>query len=473
MMSQKCVIKKVIWAFFVLAMCTFLTFFMSSFLENAFCDLGVLAKILIPVVLFIILGIVSFCLQSFGVPLIKDLKVHKAIYVIVPCIIFMAALGVSQYYFEIKAGIYESCPALDTFFNTGRAFNVYDFGIVGLYDGGLNFFGKLLGRTIFTISIYNRVILFLSAGLLYLSVRNFIKNNIASNMFAVLFLFGEPVLKRCLYIDITALYVFFCSIFLFALSVAFDYRRKNENMIKQCISLVFVILLLALLIFFEQSSIIFLVPALGVFFSGYPQESKKMYWIVSSVATVLTLAVVFVFILINVIQPLEFIFEIYDLLSMSTYATTVLVLSILGFIGAYGLWHQKLYYVFPLVLVAFYMFFGTYSENNLDNYFNLFVCFCFYAALGVSTLPQFPHIDMEEETEASLEMSVEDVKEEEEIQSIKEINEKLNQVDLEFVPLTFKQPKKKEKKTQGYAYEPSEDEMKYDIEVSEDDDFDI
>ena len=54
-----------------------------------------------------------------------------------------------------------------------------------------------------------------------------------------------------------------------------------------------------------------------------------------------------------------------------------------------------------------------------------------------------------------------------------EENEKLNKVQAGFVPLTFKGPKAREKKTFDFDYEPTFEQMKYDVTVSDDDDFDI
>ena len=56
---------------------------------------------------------------------------------------------------------------------------------------------------------------------------------------------------------------------------------------------------------------------------------------------------------------------------------------------------------------------------------------------------------------------------------IKEMNKKLNQVEAGFVPLSFKQPKRQEKKVVDFAFEPTLAQMKYDIIVDDDDDFDI
>lgn len=129
-----------------------------------------------------------------------------------------------------------------------------------------------------------------------------------------------------------------------------------------------------------------------------------------------------------------------------------------------------------------------------------FLCFALYAALGIGLLDDSEYVEtieiegevskpslgknttesrdipketIEEATEGTAESTVVDKKEQEEIASIKEINAKLNRVEAGFVPLEFKKPKAREKKTFEYAYEPTIDEMKYDIEVSDDDDFDI
>lgn len=495
MMSQKCVGKRIIWAFFMVVLCTFLTFFLSNFMEKSFGNIEVMHRVALPVLLFLLLGIVSFCLQNFFVPLVKNISIPLAVKIVIPCVIAIIGLCFGHFYYVsninsvIQTGVYEY------FSNAGNVYVESNFSIKGIYDGGLSLICMLLGYTVFSISIYQRIFVVISAILLYFAVKNFTKREVAADLFLALFLFGKPVLDFTVKPDATVIYMLLVSLFLLALSVVFMYRKRANTYIWQIISFIVLLALFALLVYLEQNSIILGFLIIAICFSGYNVLPKKVYWISSVVGDVLVYAIVGVYILLGEIVLSQFIFSPYFIDSITTMGTTLLVLNILGFVGIYGIWHQKLYYIFPFVVAIYYFGFGTSYISGVSNEFVLFLCFVFYAVLGLGMLEAMPMADIDETKEIDTEKVEETVlveenlpdkesvveetitKEEqenlEEIKVIKEMNEKLNEAELEFIPMTFKRPKRTQKKAQDYAYEPTEEEMKFDIEVLEDDDFDV
>ncbi len=495
MMSQKCVGKRIIWAFFMVVLCTFLTFFLSNFMEKSFGDMEVIHRVALPVLLFLLLGIVSFCLQNFFVPLVKNISLPLAVKIVIPCLIVVAGVAFGHFYYLENVGSVIDTGIYEHFANVGNVYEEGGFSIKGIYEGGLSLMCMLLGYTVFSISIYQRLFVVISAIILYFVVKNFTRRDLAANLFLVLFLFGKTVLDFTVKPDATVVYMVLVSFFLLALSIAFVYRKEETKYIHQIVSFVVVIGLFALLVYFEQNSVVLGLVIIAVLFNGYDTLHKKIYWISSAIGVVLILGILGAYILLGEVVFTQFVFAPYFIDSITTMGTTLLILNILGFIGIYGIWHQKLYYIFPFVVSMYYLNFSTNDISGISNEFNLFLCFVFYAVLGLGMLEAMPMADIDETKEIDIEKSEETVlveenlpdkesvveetitKEEqenlEEIKVIKEMNEKLNEADLEFIPMTFKKPKRTEKKAPDYAYEPTEDKMKFDIEVSEDDDFDV
>ena len=58
MKSQSSVGKTIIWAVSMVVLCTFLSFFMSMFIGSAFPNMNIIYKGGIPVIVFVILGII-------------------------------------------------------------------------------------------------------------------------------------------------------------------------------------------------------------------------------------------------------------------------------------------------------------------------------------------------------------------------------------------------------------------------------
>lgn len=492
MMSQKCVGKRIIWAFFMVVLCTFLTFFLSNFMERSFENIEVLHRVALPVLLFLLLGIVSFCLQNFFVPLVKNITVSLPVKIILPCIIVVAGVVVHHiYYLGNVSALVTGTEAYEHFAFFGTIYEESGFSIKGIYEVGLSLLSALLGKIAFAISIYQRLCVVISAVLLYFTVKNFTKRDLAANLFLVLFLFGKPILDFTIIPDATVVYMVLVSLFLLALSVAFIYKKDEKKCIHQIVSFVVAIGLFALLVYLEQNSVILGLFIIAVLFSGYNANEKKTYWIFAATGVVFVLAILGAYVLLGEVVLTQFVFAPYFIDSITTSGTTLLVLNILGFIGIYGIWHQKLYYIFPFVGAMYYLNFGTNNISGISNEVNLFICFVFYAVLGLGMLEAMPMEEVEEtdEIEEIEEIGeIEEIEERpeetvlveedlsdtlEEIKVIKEMNEKLNEADLEFIPMTFKKPKRTEKKAPDYAYEPTEEEMKFDIEVSENDDFDV
>ena len=259
----------------------------------------------------------------------------------------------------------------------------------------------------------------------------------------------------------------------------------------------------------ETNSLIFAIPAILVSFSGKHIQDKRWYYILAVERMLLILITCMVVFALKPEIVLDFGFELPAINAVDLKVTALLILNVLGFLGVYGMWNQKLYYIIPALMSIYYMFVKTEFVSGVNGELCGFLCFVLYAALGIGLLDNFELVEEEDEEdeleenepiapiapmtpmapsvpiapsvpmaqESALTAKAEPVRtddtEQKEIDSIKAMNEKLNQVEAGFVPLTFKKPKRQEKKTYDYAYEPTVEEMKYDIEVSDDDDFDI
>ena len=194
----------------------------------------------------------------------------------------------------------------------------------------------------------------------------------------------------------------------------------------------------------------------------------------------------------NILLEFSFDFPVIDAIDMKS--TSLLVLNVIGFLGVYGMWNQKLYYVIPALMGIYFMFAKVEFGSGVHGEYLQFLCFALFAALGVGLLDNLEEDEDEEEidylddyleeepvlkakevpvTVPIKETPVVNKEEQKEIADIKALNEKLNKVQAGFVPLTFKGPKTREKKTFDFDYEPTIEQMKYDVAVSDDDDFDI
>ena len=153
--------------------------------------------------------------------------------------------------------------------------------------------------------------------------------------------------------------------------------------------------------------------------------------------------------------------------------------------GVYAMWKRRIHYIVPAFACVYFMFAEQDFMSGITSDLSLFLSFALFAALGMEALntvwededdeeeiPKEKAVAVEEEIPAEV-PPVNETPVNDEINAIKAMNEKLNQVDAGFVPMTFKKPKRQEKKSIDYAYEPTPAEMKYDIEVAENDDFDI
>ena len=495
MESQSSVGKRIIWAVSMVVLCTFLTFFMSMFCGSAFPELNIIYKAGIPALVLVALGVAGFSIQSFFMPFVNDLNIPDWIRKAMPILLIGLGILMGQFAYDEFAGEVLKNDIFNGFILDGVVYETTAFGFQSIYQSGLDLVTVLLGNTVFAVSCYNRFYLVLSAVLIYFSLKNICGGKtFAANLFLALFFLAKQSTEFSIIPDCTLVYLVLVSVFLLSVSLVYYFRTKTTNPIAQVISVFVMGCLFAILFICEANSLILALPAIVVSFSGKQKQDKRWYYILAVEGLLLILitsALVFV------LKPeflLNFSFELPTVEAVDLKTTTILVLNILGFLGVFGMWKQKLFYIIPGFLGIYFMFTTRDFVSGINGEFICFLCFAFYAALGVGLLDDSKPLEIEEKEETLEEefeeeeyeetiqttvkenvplVAVADKQVQDEIASIKAMNEKLNQVETGFVPLEFKKPKEREKKVVDYAYEPTVEEMKYDIEVSDDDDFDI
>ncbi len=487
MESQNSVAKKIIWVVSMIVLCTFLAFFMSMFLGSAFPDMNIIYKGMIPVLVFVALGLASYGIKNYLMPYLDDLDFPKVLKKVMPFLFLFLGLFVGQMYYdehsktEIVKAFYQS------FVSDGKFYQISGLNLESIYQGGLDFVCILLGNTIFAVGFYNKIYLAVIALFLFFALKNVTGQRLEGNLFILAFLLGQQVLSRSVYPDASLVYVLMVSLYVFILSCLYKYRVSGEKKYLQVFLIVLSVLMLCLLLFIETNSIVWVIPMLAVSFSGMGTQEKK-WCLLSGIVT--ALAVIVVCGAMFVLKPmllLDFGFEIPTIGHIGFDVTALLVLNLLGFMGIFGMWKAKLSYIIPAFMGIYFVFCKEPFASGISGDVCTLLCFALFAALGVGVLMQFSREEEEiclengEETKkedkvedgSTPETTVSDMANQEEIQNIQALNAKLNEVQAGFVPKTFAKPKRVEKKAPEYAYEPTPAEMKFDIEISDNDDFDI
>lgn len=494
MKSQSSVGKRIIWAVCMVVLCTFLTFFLSMFLGSAFPEMNLIYKTGIPVLVFVALGVISLGVQKFLLPFLNDLSVPQGLKKALPIVITGLGILMQQMYYDEHSGSMAETELFQSYAISGRIYDTAGFGFGSIYQSGLNILRVLFGNTVFSVSFLNRLLLLISAVLFYFAIKNITGKAVASNLFLVLFYFSGQTLNTMVKPEAGLIYLVMIAVFALNVSVVYHYRTRTTNFIAQIVSVFLMGCLFAVLFISESNSIIFALPAILVSFSGRTKQDTRWYYILAvecMILILITCAVVFI------LKPeivLNFGFELPVFQATDSKTTMLLVLNLLGFLGIYGMWNQRIFYVVPAFMGIYFIFATPDFASGITGETGAFLCFALYAALGVGLLDNSSEEEealdeevlSEEETpdesvkaDADSRMAKEipaakeEKKEQEEINTIKALNESLNKVQAGFVPKTFKQPKRQEKKSIDFAYEPTTEEMKYDIEVPENDDFDI
>lgn len=505
MESQSSVGKRIIWAVSMVVLCIFLTFFMSMFLGSAFPGLNIIYKAGIPTLVLVALGVAGFCLQSFFMPFLNDLNIPDWLKKILPVLLIGLGILMGQFSYDEFAGEVLKNDVYNGFLTTGVIYETTGVSFESIYQGGLDLVTILLGNTVFAVSCYNRIYLVVSAILIYFAIKNICDGKtFAANLFLVLFFIAKQTSELVIMPDCTLVYLVMVSVFLFSVSLVYYFRTKAINPIAQVISVFVMGCLFAALVICEANSLILALPAIAASFSGKKKQDTRWYYILAVEGLLLILitgALVFV------LKPemlLDFSFALPDIEAVDLKTTTILVLNILGFLSVFGMWKQKISYIVPAFVGIYFMFTTGDFVSGINGDFICFLCFVLYGALGVGLLDNSELPESEEKESATVDYLDEDFDEteyeepvsvqvqtmvqspvqpavqtpvqpqvQEEIAAIKAMNEKLNRVETGFVPLEFKKPKEREKKVIDYAYEPTAEEMKYDLEVADDDDFDI
>lgn len=515
MKSQSSVGKTIIWAVSMVVLCTFLTFFMSMFIGSAFPNMNIIYKGGIPVIVFVVLGIISFGIQEYLLPFIDDFTVPDWVKNALPIVLIGAGVLLMQFNYDENSGSAAVAEIYQNFAVNGQFYEASGLGIKSIYQYGLDISCVLFGYTVFAVSLYNRIYVVLSAVFIYLALKKFTRSTFSSVLFFVFFLFGPQILQLGVMPDASVVYLLLCSFFVYILSLVFYYRTRKKNVAAIIITQILAVACFAFLLVCEPNSIILVLPLIAVFFSGYSKQETRVYFLSSIVSTLLVIIGLVAAVVTNPMLLLQYSFDLPAYQTFSYDVTLLLILALIGFMGVYGMWKRRIHYILPAFACIYFMFAERDFMSGITSDLSLFLSFAVFAALGMEALNTvWEDEDDEEEIpkekavaeETPVEVPpvnqapvnktpvnttpvntnsvnktvptqvapVEIKKEEmEEINAIKAMNEKLNQVDAGFVPMTFKKPKRQEKKSIDYAYEPTPAEMKYDIEVAENDDFDI
>lgn len=502
MESQNSVGKRIIWAVSMVVLCTFLTFLLSMFISSAFPEMNVIYKGGIPALVFVVLGLVSCGIENFIIPFVNDVSIPKGLKNIITIIIFVAGILLQQMYFDQYSQSVAMSELFLDFVTDGRIFENNDLSFQGIYQSGLNVFSILFGYTVFAVSIYNRAYILLSAVLLFWAVKNVVGKRWVANLFLVLFFISKQTLDMMIKPEVGVVYLLMVSVFLLSVSLVYYYRTKTQNFIVQIISIFIMGCLFATLFACETNSIIFAVPAIAVSFSGQNKQEKMWYYILAVEGMLLILITCGLVFILKPEIVMNLAFEWPTIHAVDFETTMILLLNMLGFIGVYGMWKRKMHYVIPAFMSIYFIFVKPDFSSGINGEIVGFVCAALYAVLGIGMYddgdetkderddiveeipkaeptPSTPPTPVSSptlivsQTPVIQQQTVEEKQEQEEIQSIRELNAKLNQKQPDFVPLSFKKPKEREKKVADYAFEPTYEQMKYDIEVADNDDFDI
>lgn len=481
MKGQASVGKRIIWAVSMVVLCTFTTFFASMFIGSAFPNLSIIYKGGIPVIIFVVLGIVSFAIQEYLLPGIKYLSVPEGVSKMLPVILVGLGILFMQFYYDENAGSEAVKSVYENFALNGRLFETTEFGFESIYQYVLNIVCILLGHTVFAVSIYNRCFVVLSVVFMYFALKNFTRKSLASILFTVFFFFGQQIFKLGVYPDAGLVYILLCAIFVFITSLVYHFRTSGKKIPAIIVTQTLATLAYAFLIWLEPNSIIFGILLVATFFSGYKRIDERIFYISSVMNTLIIVIGLVVVVALNPMRLLNYSFMFPSIQAVDYNTTALLILLLIGFLGVYNMWNQSILYIYPAFIGIYFLLVNPEFTSKITSELSLFMCFAVYAALSVEAMDEeaeFEEYKDKKITEKVLEESgvTEEIKEDSsanEIASIKVLNEKLNKVEQGFVPLTFQKPKRTEKKAVDYAYEPTPAQMKFDIEIAENDDFDI
>lgn len=470
MESQNSTGKRIIWTVSMIVLCIFLTFYVSMYLECAFPNLNFIYRGMIPALLLVFVGVLGRGIEKYGIPFFYGDKIGEGLKKAFPVLIFLVGLLIWQLYYDGQA---KSIAVSDVYRNFALSGNLsFENGSAfsGIYEKGLHFFVLLFGSTVFAVSIYQRVFLMLSALLLYFAVKKIAESRGIANLFLVFFFLSGQVLEMMVKPATAVVYLLLVSVFLFSISMVYYFRTKTDNFVVQILAVFVMGCLFALLFAFETNSIIFALPAIAVSFSGYTKQEKSWFYILAVEGTVLILISCSVIFILKPEIVMNFSFALPSLEKADYASGFLVIMNLLGFMGIFGMWKKKMFYIFPALMGIYFLFCEKYFASGIDGSLCSMLCAVLFGAFGIGAFDD-TFEEVTESYEEELNIPVEEVSAE--ILSVREMNAKLNQKQENFVPLSFKKPKQKEKKIADYAFEPLPSQMHYDFIVSDNDDFDI
>lgn len=323
--------------------------------------------------------------------------------------------------------------------------------------------------------IWLQIILqFIGAIILYFALRNIMHKFGALSVLAII-MFTPATVKAGLTYSPQMLYfcIFATALYFISLILKNSSEQKTETIIQTIIAGLFA----GICCYVDITGLLLIIPVFCLLLLERDSFVLKPIWQVIICLAVLMLTFLGVILLDsimsnigmgNILHAWRVIYGDvgFDLTSMTTgVGVDVLVLSALSCFGCVSFWRRKKTeiftpYVWMTVGCLLFVFFGITTENMNGSYL-LTVMLAVMAVVSVTELFYREKLDGNEIDEIEVESEKEKV-------DNKEQNPK-----VEYIENPLPLPKKHIRKTMDYAFVPNEKQMKYDVYVPENDDFDL
>lgn len=324
------------------------------------------------------------------------------------------------------------------------------------------------------IGIWLQIVLQLCASVfLYYSIRNLISRVAALIGLGIVMFSPYSILSGVRYSPVILYFCMF-SITLFLLS---DYMKRSilneENSIFMWCYSVIVGIVIGLCCYGDISGVGLFILLLCL--PKIQRESNGILWWKRTATTAISAIIVFFLLIIldsilsnstflNIIEALKILYKSENI-NLGQWTDEIdfgfILLIAVSCIGCFSFWRRTdgerfTPYIFMIVFQSILIFTGI-TTKNMNGYYFLFILLVILATVSITELFYKENIKDNDETKEM----------EKEVLEGQEINK------IEYIENPLPVPKKHIKKTMDYAFVPEDSMMKYDILVSEKDDFDI
>lgn len=589
MKCQESVLKKLMWGFFLVASCAFLTFFMLHITDTFFPSLGMIAKVAVPIGTFFVLGIIAFLIQTVLGSALQKIHVLDDVRMLfhIVFLILILAGGLIIRYETAIGSMFDMQISSTELFEKAQAYHEGN-TITGLNPLGyiycvlLGNIIRFFGNSLLSAMILQLILYVLSALMFYFAICLFTGKGGIANVFLITYSFALPMIYQATNVTYDMLFLLMLSAALLIIGGFYRIRTDNLNTFWEIVFALLGIVSVAFVSMLDYSGLVLIFPLLYSFFIK-GEDRENLYYRFSMagclVMTAACLVAAYFFsqkyqvdnsLFYKMVRPESWSFALLDyrastqMLFMALYQTA---LCVVGFLSVFSLWKKQLQYI-VWGICAFCMAFLCVANSSTLMYqilvfvfvaiFSAYgICNLFYAparamneseedddkdeesaaldkeekaeennagediktepvktkrnrvsqrrivdnedtddALIIEELPQIvrtPKVEEPPKTEEPPKMeespkmdeppkaeelpkSEEEKKEEELVkETIKTLNEQLNVKKPEFVPHEVPKPRrpKFKHKEADFMVFPSEEMMKYDVEIEDDDDFDL